>query len=42
MEQEQMKRDGVNAYIEYISERFLRDDSWDTLKPDEIAEASLQ
>ncbi|CAF4328100.1 unnamed protein product, partial [Adineta steineri] len=39
---EQMKRDGVNAYIEYISERFLRDDSWDTLKPDEIAEASLQ
>ncbi|CAF1549325.1 unnamed protein product [Adineta steineri] len=42
MEHEQMKRDGVNAYIEDISERFLRDDSWDTLKPDEIAEASLQ
>ncbi|CAF1323607.1 unnamed protein product, partial [Adineta steineri] len=42
MEKEQMKRDGVNAYIEDISERFLRNDSWDTLKPDEIAEASLQ
>ncbi|CAF3879086.1 unnamed protein product [Adineta steineri] len=42
MEQEQMKRDCVNAHIEDISEKFLRNDSWDALKPDEIAEVSLQ
>ncbi|CAF2630548.1 unnamed protein product [Rotaria sp. Silwood2] len=37
-----MKRDGVKAYIEGVSQEFLRNDSWDTFKPDEIAEASFQ
>ncbi|CAF1616746.1 unnamed protein product [Rotaria sp. Silwood1] len=42
IEQEQMKRDGVKAFIEDVSQELLRNDSWDTFKPDEIAEASLQ
>ncbi|CAF3776502.1 unnamed protein product [Rotaria sp. Silwood1] len=42
IEQEQMKRDGVKAFIEDVSQGLLRNDSWDTFKPDEIAEASLQ
>ncbi|CAF4737789.1 unnamed protein product [Rotaria sp. Silwood2] len=41
-EQEQMKRDGVEAYIESVSQEFRRNDSWDTFKPDEIAETSFQ
>jgi len=40
--EEQDRRDGVNAYIEGINKELLRNDSWDTFKPDEIAEASLQ
>jgi hypothetical protein len=42
IERQQMQRDGVDAYIEGVSEGLLRNDSWETFRPDEIAEASLQ
>lgn len=42
LEKEQMQRDGINAYIEGVSEEFSRNDSWETFKADEIAEASLK
>ena len=41
-EKEKMKRDGVNAYIQGVSEELSRSDSWETFKPDEIAETLLQ
>jgi hypothetical protein len=41
-EKERVQRDGVNAYIEGLSEEFSRSDSWETFNPGEIAEASLQ
>ncbi|CAF0936854.1 unnamed protein product [Rotaria sordida] len=41
IENEQMQHDGVNAYIEEISQGLLRNDSWESFKADEIAEASL-
>ena len=39
---ERMQRDGVNAFIEGVSEEFTRSDSWEKFNPAEIAEASLQ
>jgi hypothetical protein len=42
IEKEQVQREGVNAHIEKMNETFLRNDSWQTFKADEIAEASLE
>ena len=41
-EKEQVQRDGINAYIEGVSEDFIRNNNWESFNPDEIAEASLQ
>lgn len=41
-ERQQMQQDGIDAYIEGVSQEFLRNDSWDTFNAAEIAEASLQ
>ncbi|CAF4437834.1 unnamed protein product, partial [Rotaria magnacalcarata] len=41
-EREQMKHDGIDAYIQGVSEEFLRNDSWESFEPLEIAEASLE
>ncbi|CAF0938220.1 unnamed protein product [Didymodactylos carnosus] len=40
--QQQMQEEGVKAYIEGISEKLLRVDSWETFNAGEIAESSLQ
>ncbi|CAF0928532.1 unnamed protein product [Adineta ricciae] len=42
IERENMKREGLNAHIQSVSEELLRKESWEEFKPDEIAEASLQ
>ncbi|UJR07904.1 hypothetical protein I4U23_012187 [Adineta vaga] len=42
VERERMKRDGVDQYIKEVSRELTQNDSWNTFKPDEIAEASLQ
>ena len=41
-EKEMMQREGVNAHIEGVTQEFSRQDSWQTFKADEIAEASFQ
>ncbi|CAF3248310.1 unnamed protein product, partial [Rotaria socialis] len=41
-EREQMKHDGIDAYIQGVSKEFLRNNSWDSFEPLEIAEASLE
>jgi hypothetical protein len=40
--EEEMQRDGVNAYIEGVSEELCRSDSWETFNASEVAEVSLQ